>query len=319
MYFGQGGPVAVNQNLVRCLKDKVFIPTIRNRYLRFLQDCFNIFRSDIIIFSGIFFWQFEIYLAKVLRKKIIFIMHGCCHIEVKHASKIEDEILKCSDLILCVSEIFRNQMAIEYPQYAYKMSYLMNGVNWDEIDKMKARLPLNMKRDPNRIILFGGGRIVKKNYYVCRAVQEINEEDHANYHVDVYGYYRDSDDSQKIASIPCVTFHHVIPHDQVNVELAKSQLFIQNSSFEPFGLAVMDALLCGCDLLISRYVGAQDIIGNKEESDLIKDPCDINEIKSKIRYVLKHSNNYRLLTSVDRESTSIQTAAQNLLGFCARI
>ena len=171
-------------------------------------------------------------------------------------------------------------------------------------------------KDPRRIILFGGGRTEKKNLYVCKAVQLINESGLYDLHVDVYGYYRDTDDSPLIVAIPCVTFHHVIPHDLVNVELAKSRMFIQNSQFESFGLALIDALSLGCDVLFSTNTGAKDIITARQESDIINDITDVDEIKDKILKTLECPNNKRLYDSIDKEKTSLQAAVDNLMSRC---
>lgn len=318
MHFGQGGPVEVNKNIVKCLKGRVIVPTCRNTYFRYIQNYINIFRSDIVIFSGMFFHLSEIYLAKILRRKIIFIMHGCCHLELGYHNKIEDTVLRLSNLILCVSEHYMELMKNEYPQFAYKMEYLTNGIDWGEIKVLKDKLSNKLIRNDKRIILFGGGRVIKGNLFVCKAVQEINEEDGTNYFVDVYGYYRDNDDSKQISLIPCVKFNPVISREKVNIELMKSHIFIQNSFVESFGLALIDALQCGCDVLYSMNVGSKDIINSKDDMDIIYNSKDITEIKTKIRNLIKKSNNERLVLSIDKYSSSIEMAAEKLLKKCSR-
>ncbi len=316
-YMGPGGPRQVNKNIVQCLNNELAIKKpCSSPYLGYVDNFLKILRNKSVVFSGLLYRPYEAKLAKKLGKKIIYIMHGCALIESGRHVDTEDFILENSDLILCVSETFKRQMQNYFPQYADKMQTLTNGVNWEELETMKRTMPHNIKRDQNRVILFGGGRTTKMNISVCRAIQEINQENGYNLYVDVYGYYKDNDDSQKIAEVPCVTFHSVIPHDLINLELAKSRLFIQNSSFEPFSLALMDSLIAGCDVLFSRYVGAQDLISGKTEYDIINDPEDIAEIKRKILHLLENPNNARLLDSVDRDDSSLQSATNRFLEYC---
>ena len=80
----------------------------------------------------------------------------------------------------------------------------------------------------------------------------------------------------------------------------KSNLYIQNSEFETFGLATMEALICGCNLLISQNVGAKAIINGLEANDLINDVDNIKEISNKIMHNLFNSNNNRLINSIKK-------------------
>lgn len=318
-YKTNGGPAQVNKNLVLYIKSLFHTKECTIKIFSKIEDVIKLLPSKVVIFSGLVYNNYQVNIAKALGKKIIYIMHGCIKIEQNNKyNDYEENILKQADLILCVSQTFKLQMSTLFPLYKDKMEVLMNGVNWQEIDEMKKKLSHTLQRESTRIILFGGGRVTKKNIYVCRAVHRINQELKTNYHIDIYGYYRNTDDSKYITDIDCVTFHHVIPHTQVNIELSKAKLFIQNSIFEPFGLSVMDALMCGCDILLSQYVGAKDIISGLNEDDIIYNPSDVEEIKRKIEYVLMNSNNQRLISSVDRESTSLKSAAMKLIEYCKR-
>lgn len=310
-----GGPAEVNRNLLRCLPNFIKRQESVDRIGVRLETMWKIIISDKIIFSGMLFKPRELKLARFLNKKIIYIMHGCIRFEQGKNSNLEDLIMRSADKVLCVSETYSNLIKNEFLEYKEKIGYLTNGVNWEDLLEQKNKYK-DEGRNTNRIILFGGGRITKANRYVCEAVSQINEEYGKDLKVDVYGYFRDNDDSKIIKGYPFVEFHHVIPHDLVNKELAKSILFVQNSVFESFSLATMDALVLGCDLLISKNVGAKDVISGLTSNDVIEDPTDVKELKSKILNVLEHPNNSRLINSIDKESTSLEAAACNLLKEC---
>ncbi len=316
-YRNPGGPNEVNRNIISHLPGSVSYQKHTNRFLLRSESLLKIMMCDVVVFSGMMFRPYELSLARLLGKKIIYIMHGCAKFESGESNSAEKQIFRYADRILCVSHTYSEMVKRAFPDIAHKVGVQMNGINWAELTALRQAFDKSGEaKDPRRIILFGGGRTEKKNLYVCKAVQLINESGLYDLHVDVYGYYRDTDDSPLIAAIPCVTFHHVIPHDLVNVELAKSRMFIQNSQFESFGLALIDALSLGCDVLFSTNTGAKDIITARQESDIINDITDVDEIKDKILKTLECPNNKRLYDSIDKEKTSLQAAVDNLMSRC---
>lgn len=314
-YKNPGGPCEVNRNFVKCFDKTILTKDMDRKGISQLEALFKISQSDIVIFSGLMFRLSELKYAHLLRKKIIYIMHGCSRLETDKTNKKENEILKLSDTVLCVSNLYRDLMCNTFPMYKQKFKVLHNGIDWMALQKISSS-DKHIPKEKNCIILFGGGRKLKHNLEVCRAVNELNHELNLNLKVDVYGYYRETDDSHAISKIPCVTFHHVIPHNQINHELAKSHIFIQNSSLESFGLALIDAIALGCDVLYSQHVGAKEIIAGSSEFDIIHDPKDVKEIKEKLKYLLTHSNNNRLFNSIDKESSSIKSSTDKLLSLC---
>ena len=314
-----GGPNEVNRNIIKHLPTKQFsyIKEKGGITLR-LEKIVKILFSRVVVISGICVKPYEIKLASFLKKKIIYIMHGCLLLERGYSSVEEQLLLEKSSKVLCVSAPYSELIKTKYPQFASKIGILTNGVNWDEVYWLR-NIIKNIQRDPNRIILFGGGRKVKGNLQVCKAIEELNNTHNQQLHVDVYGYFRSDDDSKEISEIPCVNFHHVIPHNEINLELVKSQLFIQNSKYESFSLALIDSLGAGCSVLFSVNVGAKDIISNKKESDVIHDSSDINELKEKILNVMKNPNNERLYGSIDRDTTSYKTSVKRLISICEEV
>lgn len=322
--FGDGGPMVVNKNLVKPLKKDISYLTCNNPYFRVIETIYKILSASIIIFSGVTRYdQITIPICKLLHKKIIYIMHGCLKIENplngNYANKRgiinEQSLIENANLILCVSTTFKNLILKHYPQHNHKIDVLTNGIDWESLKITE----INNKRDPNRIILMGGGRRTKRNLIICKAIQNINELYGTHYHISVYGTYSINDDSKEISQIPCVTYHECIPRLQVLKELQQSKLYIQNSDFESFSLGVIEALCCGCDILISQNVGAKDIIPNLSDDDIIFDTTNLSHIKQRIIQIMKVGNNKKLLDSIDKEKTSIESAANKLIKFANQL
>ena len=72
--------------------------------------------------------------------------------------------------------------------------------------------------------------------------------------------------------------------------MSESNLYIQNSYFETFCLACVEAIQCGCNLLISRNIGALSVLKNVDDDHIIFNSNDIEEIKNKIEKCIKDKN-----------------------------
>ena len=110
----------------------------------------------------------------------------------------------------------------------------------------------------------------------------------------------------------------VIPHGQFVEKLSCTELFVLNSIFESFSLSAIEALMCGCSVLISEVAGVTDLLA-LEETDIIHDPMDVEEIRSKIEYLLAHPNNERILSSLDIEEYSYPRQVQKLEAMCREL
>ncbi|WP_231286967.1 glycosyltransferase [Aerococcus sp. Group 1] len=93
---------------------------------------------------------------------------------------------------------------------------------------------------------------------------------------------------------------------------------MQNSYFETFGLAVLEALFNGNNLLISKNVGARDVLENLQNSDVINDNQNIEEITEKIKNILVNSNNRRLYNGLNQEKISPENVAYDLYDILKR-
>ena len=313
-YFSNSGPALVNKNLVTCLQDTVAIIHFKNRYLQRIEVLLNILWANTIVISALGFHDYEIKLAILLGRKIIYIMHGFGKDDSPLVESRERFLMPRADLILCVSGMFCQKAKEAYPQFADRMNVLFNGVDWNGIKHSIG--DFSMKQDVNEIVLIGGGRRIKNNLNVCNAVSRINDQNGTRYHISVFGQYSDSDESPMIANISCVAYVGIVSHEELLKKLASSALVVQNSDLESFGLSVIEALVAGCSILVSQHVGANDIITGLEEMDVINDPSDIEELSNKIHHVMMNANNERLLSSINYHESSIEFAAEKLLCFC---
>lgn len=250
----------------------------------------------------------ELWILKLLHKKVIYILHGYRKYENQinnlHLDelelKIEAEILRFSQVILPVSEKYSEWVKKMLPEFKNKIRFLNNGVTIHQRPKQK--------KEPFSIAVTGGNRKIKNNSVVCQAITKMIDKG-ISCKVYVFGYInKDNDDLSKF---PFVSFMGQMKKDEYHDALDKISLLIVNSELEPFGLVVADALNCNCALLMSNTVGAMSIMKTTED-DIIHNPHDVNEISAKTMHLLNNSNYERLYSSIDIDDCSCKSAYNKL-------
>ena len=314
-FEGNTGPANVNRSLKKHLPNNTIYLESRNKISRLLELLIKMQKVDAIIFSGMSKINIiGIKIAKILDIKTAYLMHGCREIENQINQtyklkdiKIENKVLALVPKIICVSEYFMKWMKESYPVYESKLTYVNNGIDWKSIaiDNRESQ------REEHTLLAVGGGLPQKNILSICKAVQLINDTNELNLELIVIG--KEGSDTEKILSYSFVNYINEINHEEMTTYYRKAKIFVQNSVFETFGLAPIEALINGCDLLFSTGTGAKSIISELEENDIINDTFDSVEIAEKIKLLLNRSNNERLLSSINKNETSVEFAANKLI------
>ncbi len=279
----------------------------KNRILRFFEILAKLPGSSVVLFSG--YSMQNIYgmrLAHILKKPCFYLMHGCVEYE-DMINRVPDERMKrgerkmlaLSDRILAVSEEFERWLKEHYPEYREKITHLTNGVDWEGLEPEST----GETQKPFSVISVGGGMPRKRILNICKAVELLRKEDgYRDVTLTVAG--DTGADSVAINSHSFVNNVGKVSHGELIHLYCTHKLFVQNSVFESFGLAPLEALLCNTDVLISSVCGALSVFGGVEEGDIIRDPENIEELAEKIRALLDGENHTRLIVEIDRRATT---------------
>lgn len=332
------GPANVTAALIKKLPRNTLVLKSSGKLMRLLELIFKMPFCTHIVLSG--HSKQNIYalkLAAVCRKKSIFIMHGCVEHENalngvpdEDMNRVERKVLAESNLILAVSPVFEEWLKTNYSEYADKIKCLVNGVEWEAFctasdnaedaengkknDFQQKNLHKNDSENQYIITSVGGGMPRKKIAVLCEAVEIL-----CNQGVDCLLYVagaKGKDTSLLEKSDRCIDLG-LIDRKKLKSLLHQSDLYIQNSSFETFGLAPIEALCSGCNVLFSKNIGALCIFDNTKLStdDIIDNCVDAAEIATKIKAVLESPNHDRLMEAIDRANTGYDTRAEELLKF----
>lgn len=277
-FIKQNGPSIVDINLTNKLGNQVLKVQINKSLSKVLN---NIFSCDIVNVSGVSA-KGALYalLAKLCGKKVTYIMHGGLEIERKYRKVSKDRIIyekiiiACAKKVICVSEKFEENIKNTYN--LKKTVYINNGV------ELKSKEMLNdIKRDENLILTVGGGRREKGILNICKAISCLNDKK-----VKLIVVGEDGPDTESIKTYDFVEYKGFVDNKELIKLMEQSNIFIQNSLYEPFGIAPLEAISSGCKVILSENIGAPI----KQINEFVVKHDDIESISKSIDKLLKNRN-----------------------------
>lgn len=283
------GPAIANRALKKALTKKngagvtIGFSSAKSRIGRLFEAFWATIGSDVVCYCGSSKLNvFGIRIAKLLRKKSAYLMHGYVELEAElnhfevdpRRIKAERYILKKVDTLICVSELLVTKVKERYP----KRKNVHVVYNIVELPLKKS----NVHRNKLQVMSTGGGMPQKNNLVVCKAINELNkglpDNKKINYIITGKAYGLESE----FKEYDFVEFLGEVSHQKCLELMQESEVYIQNSSFETFGLALIEAVRCGCDIFVSKNVGAREVLEGMDERSVINNYSLWTEIEGKL-------------------------------------
>lgn len=173
---------------------------------------------------------------------------------------------------------------------------------------------------PKIIAVSGGSRPVKGNDVVARAVGMLRSRN-SNFELElqVYGHLYAKDPSfDEACSAVDAHLMGQVSHSDFEQAMSRTDIFIMNSRYEPFGLSALDALQAGTSVLLSKNCGVSEIL-NLEQCDVIENCEDAEEVASKAAYLIDHPNAERLYKSLDFSVIGWDVTAARIRDICEKV
>lgn len=287
--FHESGPSIVNKNLYDNLKNKVVFIDANKKLDKLLIFFKNFFYSNTIVISGLGNLNLlSSLLGFLFRKNLIYLMHGSVELEAKYRNYslyirlAEKIIMNCSNKIICVSDSYKKNILSKsyYHKFDSKLIVIANGYDHLSRHPEKKSRSKNVDFDVNKpgnlfpkarkVISVGGGRKEKNIKSICSAINML-----PNNLIELTVVGPDGPDTDEIKSYPFVTYLGQVPQTQLYSLYRDNDLYIQFSLLESFGLAPVEAVINGCDLILSSEVGISEYISN----EFVVDVSDINRLK----------------------------------------
>jgi glycosyltransferase involved in cell wall biosynthesis len=192
--------------------------------------------------------------------------------------KTEYANLKQAAAVISVSRYTADKSA-EYFSYSDKIEVIYNGINTDIPDSLMSKNPLQ--------VIFTGSLVEKKGIYQLAKAWNIVNSKRPDARLLVLG----KGDQEKVMGLlnddskSTVSFKGHVPSGELFDYLSESSIGVFPSYSESFGLAVLEAMLCGNAVVNSRRTAGPELVDDRENGLLI-DPDNTEEIATAILYLL---------------------------------
>lgn len=310
------GPANVTKYYIENLPVGTLHQKMTSKIARVPEIIINTIRADVTVYSGYSKQNIlGMKVAKFFGKPTAYLMHGCVEYENEinlepddEMCKVERKVMELADRIYAVSPGFAGWLREHYEEYADKIDYIPNGIDDTLIADSAGKAACSSlddyyrNRDRHKIMSIGGGMPRKRIVNLCKAVAQLREDYDSELTLVVIG--AKGADSDSIESFDFVDNKGLVSFEESTSLLRSVGLFVQNSCFETFGLAPIEAICCGCSTLCSAHVGALCLIDGLDDSDVIENCDDVAEIAQKIRHLIDNPNYERLSNGIDWENNS---------------
>lgn len=231
-----------------------------NKLGEFIKDK----KIDAVYFSR-YYTKIAIYLIalkKIYRFKLIYTVHGIIKKEKKinntfkfYSEIIEKILLNSCDAIIAVSGGLKSELLNFYPNLdEKKITVIFNGVSICPVkEQMDIRKLFNIDAD-RKILFTTGTRKIKNNEILIESILN-NDKLNKSVFLIIAGD-PDTEHAKKLIGkykqCEIIKFTGQLNVDFVNNIYEAMDLYIQNSSFETFGMAIVEAMLHKKNVLLSK-------------------------------------------------------------------
>jgi glycosyltransferase involved in cell wall biosynthesis len=180
-------------------------------------------------------------------------------------SEFEKNIFKKSKTVIAVSDYIKKEIINYYDLQSNKVITIHNGIDLKEFNDVRI-IGLKDKLGVSNIILFMGGYSKRKGIHILlKALAEIKEKDW------VLIIIGGGDLKSKKEIIDLINIlnikNRIINFSNISRELLKSilfeaDIFVHPALYEPFGIAVLEAMATGKTIIATRTGGIPEILTN---------------------------------------------------------
>jgi len=180
-------------------------------------------------------------------------------------SQFEKNIFKKSKAVIAVSDYIKKEIMNYYDLQSNKVITIHNGIDLKEFNDVRI-IGLKDKLGVSNIILFMGGYSKRKGIHILlKALAKIKEKDWA---LIIVGSGDLKSKKEIIDLIYSLNIKNkIINFSNISRELLKSilfeaDIFVHPALYEPFGIAVLEAMATGKAIIATRVGGIPEILAN---------------------------------------------------------
>lgn len=223
-------------------------------------------------------------LARAFRTPGFYLAHGVAKTEMqingrrslRHAW-VEALTIGLATEILAVSPALATDMRVAFPRARGKVAHVTNGGEGPQVVGRVAPAPV-----PGRVRIMTVGTSPIKNFDLLLAALE---EARAG-EVELVVVGRAQEPLRTSNPTVYVIEHRFLSHEEVLMWMRSSDIYVQVSDFESFGLAVCEAASQGCSLLLGPRIGARDALTGIGAANVVESPVTASDIAAKLSLLI---------------------------------
>jgi glycosyltransferase involved in cell wall biosynthesis len=234
--------------------------------------------------------------------------------------------IRRATLLICISSVFRDHLVHDYGFPLERTVVVPNPVRLDRFVDRSREL-----REPPTVLVLG--RIsVRKGVEDVVAVAHALLERHVDARIRILGGPSLwSDYTKLLDDLPATNAEYAghVPAAEIPAELARSDLLLQASKYEPFGLTVGEALAAGVPVVATSEVGAVEGVERSVLTEVA--PGDVEAMAGAIAAMLERARVHRdeisataraeaaRLFATERVCEQISAELERLVPSCSRV
>ncbi|MCP4579018.1 MAG: glycosyltransferase family 4 protein [Deltaproteobacteria bacterium] len=207
-------------------------------------------------------------------------------------------------MVLPVSTLVKNELQRSYPVSESHIKVIHPGVSLDrfnEMDNQGCRQEIRTRHGINKedlVILFVGMNFeIKRLRLLIEGISRLSSGDGDGPAIKLLVVGK----GKKMAYMNMAREYGVadrITFAGVTREIEKyyfaSDIFAMPSVYDTFGMAVLEAMAAGLPVIISRTVGARDLVNDGVEGFVLGDPPTADELSEKIKFLSNAENRLKM-------------------------
>ena len=198
-----------------------------------------------------------------------------------------------SDIIITPSNFIRNQLIDEFPSLEDRVFAIHLGVDHEIFNPFTLNEPLNFDIPPKYILFVGSIEPRKNLINLLKAYNMLPKSIKEEYNLLLAGFegWKNKEIMDLIkSSQKYIRYVGYVPENVLAELYRRASIFIYPSLYEGFGLPPLEAMACGCPVIVTKVASIPEVC--EDAAVYIENPRDPEEIAFRIQQLLEDRELY---------------------------